>query len=149
MKRNVRVCIVRPSRLVHEYPLRNGFITQIIEVAKSKGFSAYTGDGSNRTQAVHRLDTARLFCLALEKGTAGSRYQAVADGNITFREIAEAAGKRLKIPAISISAEEAVNHFEFLSQIMGMDNPASSEITQKALGWNPAHPSLLKDLEAD
>jgi nucleoside-diphosphate-sugar epimerase len=95
------------------------------------------------------LDAAHLFCLAVEKATAGSRYQAVGDGEVPFRDIAEAIAQRLHIPAVSISAEEAVSHFGFLGQIVGMDNPASSEITQKKLGWRPTHPSLLQDLETD
>jgi nucleoside-diphosphate-sugar epimerase len=121
----------------------------LIDTARKKGISAYIGSGQNRCQAVHRLDAARLFRLALEKGTAGARYQAVAEEGIAFRDIAEAIGCRLNVPAVSISAEEAVNHFGFLGQIVGLDNPASSEITQKTLGWRPTHPSLLQDLASD
>jgi nucleoside-diphosphate-sugar epimerase len=148
-KRDVRVSIVRPSRFVHGEGDTHGFVPQLIGIARNKGVAAYIGDGSSRCQAVHRLDTAHLFCLAVEKGTAGSRYQAVGDGGIPFRAIAEAIGRRLHIPAVSLSAEEAANHFGFLGQIAGTDNPASSEITQKALGWHPTHPSLLQDLETD
>jgi nucleoside-diphosphate-sugar epimerase len=148
-KRDVWVSVVRPSRFVHGEGDVHGFVPQLIGIARNKGISAYIGDGLNRCQAVHRLDVAHLFCLAVEKATAGSRYQAVGDGGIPFRDIAEAIAKRLNIPAVSISAEEAVNHFGFLGQIVGMDNPASSEITQKTLGWHPTHPSLLQDLETD
>jgi nucleoside-diphosphate-sugar epimerase len=148
-KRDVLVSIVRPSRLVHGQGDLHGFIPQLISIAQKKGVSAYIGDGSSRCQAVHRLDAAHLFCLAVEKASAGSRYQAVGDGGIVFRDIAGAIGTRLSIPTVSISKEEAADHFGFLGQIVGMDNPASSEITQKTLGWHPSHPSLLRDLEAD
>lgn len=148
-KRGVLVSVVRPSRFVYGEGDVHGFIPQLIDIARKKGVSAYIGDGSNRCQAVHRLDAAHLFCLAVEKATAGARYQAVGDGGIPFRTIAGAIAKRLNIPAVSITAEEAVNHFGFLGQIAEMDNPASSEITQKTLGWRPIHSSLLQDLEAD
>ncbi|MDR0718106.1 MAG: SDR family oxidoreductase [Treponema sp.] len=148
-KRDVLVSVVRPSRLVHGEGDMHAFVPLFIDIARKKGVSAYIGDGSNRCHAVHRLDVANLFCLAVERATAGSRYQAVDDGEITFREIAEAIGKRLHIPVVSISPEEAMNHFGFLGLIAGTDNPASSEITRKTLGWHPAHPSLLQDLEAD
>jgi nucleoside-diphosphate-sugar epimerase len=148
-KRGVLVSIVRPSRLVHGEGDIHGFVPQLIAIARKKGVSAYIGDGSNRCQAVHRLDAAHLFCLAVKKAAAGFRYQAVGDGGIAFRDIAGAIGKRLNIPAVSISAEEAVNHFGFLGRIIGMDNPASSEITRNTLGWHPAHPPLLQDLDAD
>jgi nucleoside-diphosphate-sugar epimerase len=127
----------------------HGFVPLFIDIARKKGTSAYIGDGSNRCHAAHRLDVAHLFRLVVENATAGSRYQAVDDGEITFREIAEAIGKRLHIPAVSIPAEEAMNHFGFMGLIAGTDNPASSEITRETLGWYPIHPSLLQDLEAD
>jgi nucleoside-diphosphate-sugar epimerase len=148
-KRDVRVSVVRPSRFVHGEGDTHGFIPQLINIARNKGVAAYIGDGLNRCHAAHVLDVAHLFCLAVEKATAGSRYQSVADGGIPFRDIAGAIAKRLNVPAVSISAEEAVNHFGFLGQIAGMDNPASSEITQKTIGWHPTHPSLLQDLAAD
>ena len=112
-KRDVLVSVVRPPRLVHSVGDMHGFVPLFIDIARKKGVSAYIGDGSNRCQAAHRLDVAHLFCLAVEKATAGSRYQAVDDGEITFREIAEAIGKGLHIPAVSIPAEEAINHFGF------------------------------------
>jgi nucleoside-diphosphate-sugar epimerase len=148
-KRDVLVSIVRPPRLVHGEGDMHAFVPLFIDIARKKGVSAYVGDGSNRCHAAHRLDVAHLFRLAVENATAGCRYQAVDDGEITFREIAEAIGRRLHIPAVSIPQEEAVNHFGFLGLIAGTDNPASSEITRKTLGWHPTHPSLLQDLEAD
>jgi nucleoside-diphosphate-sugar epimerase len=147
-ERGVRVSIVRPSRFVHGEG-GHGFISLLIGIAKKTGKSAYIGDGGNRIHAVHYLDTAKLFRLALESGAVGARYQAVGDGGVVFREIAELIAKRLGIPAVSISADEAMAHFGFLGQIVAADNPASSEITQNALGWKPAHPRLLQDLAAD
>jgi nucleoside-diphosphate-sugar epimerase len=148
-KRDILVSVVRPPRLVHGEGDLHAFVSIFIDIARKKGVSAYTGDGSNRCHAAHRLDVAHLFRLAVENATAGSRYQAVDDGEIKFREIAEAIGRRLHIPAVSIPAEEAMNHFGFLGRIAGTDNPASNEITRKTLGWHPTHPSLLQDLEAD
>jgi nucleoside-diphosphate-sugar epimerase len=148
-ERGVRVSIVRPSRLVHGEGDKRGFIPMLIGIARKSGKSAYIGSGESRVQAVHRLDVATLFRLAIEKGTAGSKYQGVGDGGVTFRSIAEAIAKGLNIPAVSIPAEEALNHFGFMGRIFGTDNPASSEATQEALGWKPTHPSLLEDLAKD
>jgi nucleoside-diphosphate-sugar epimerase len=145
-ERGVRVLIVRPSRFVHGDG-NYGFITWLMAIAREKGVSAYIGGGANRIHAVHRLDLARLFLLVLEKGETGAKYQAVADFAIPYRSAAEAIGKRLNVPAVSISMEQGPAHFGFLSQIVGADNPASSEITQAALGWKPTHPSLLEDLQ--
>jgi nucleoside-diphosphate-sugar epimerase len=147
--RGVRVSVVRPSRLVHGEGDTHGFIPRLIDIARKNGISAYIGNGQNRCQAVHRSDAARLFRLAVEHGAARARYQAVADEGLRFRDIAEAIAGRLNIPAVSISAEEAMSHFGFLGQIVGRDNPASSQATQKALGWKPTGPSLLRDLASD
>jgi nucleoside-diphosphate-sugar epimerase len=146
-KRGVLVSVVRPSRLVHGCGDAHGFVPRFIDIARKTGISAYAGDGANRCQAVHRLDVACLFRLVLERANdPGARYQAVGEQGVTFREIATAIGNRLNIPAVSISAQEAAKHFGFLGQIVGMDNPASSGITSKTLGWNPSHSSLLQDL---
>jgi nucleoside-diphosphate-sugar epimerase len=145
-ERGVRVSIVRPSRFVHGEGDVHGFIPQLIGIAREKGVSAYIGSGANRLHAVHRLDLARLFRLALENGKTGERYQAVGDFAIPYRDIAEAIGKRLSVPADSISTEQATEHFGFLGGIVSADNPASSEITKAALGWQPTRPSLLEDL---
>jgi nucleoside-diphosphate-sugar epimerase len=148
-KRGVLVSVARPPRLVHGEGDMHAFVPLFIGIARKKGVSAYIEDGSSRCHAAHRLDVAHLFRLAVEQATAGSRYQAVDDEGIPFREIAEAIGRRLHIPAVSIPAEEAINHFGFMGRIAGTDNPASSEITRKTLGWHPKHPALLQDLEAD
>ena len=146
--RDVRVSIVRPSRFVHGEG-DGGFTAQLVDIARKTGISAYVDDGSNRCQAVHRLDVACLFRLAIEKGIAGARYQAVADEGIAFRDIAYAIADKLGIPAVSIPLEEAPKHFGFLSWIVGADNPASSKKTKNTLGWQPTHPTLLQDLASD
>jgi nucleoside-diphosphate-sugar epimerase len=145
-ERGARVTIVRPSRFVYGATLANGFIAALIGIAGQKRVSAYVGNGSNRIHAVNVLDLAKLYLLALEKGKNGAKYQGVGNSAIAFRDVAEAIGKRLDVPVASISAERATEHFGFLGQIVGADNPASSEITQSELGWKPTHPSLLEDL---
>jgi nucleoside-diphosphate-sugar epimerase len=109
-------------------------------------FHSFTGATAVSIHAVNVLDLAKLYLLALEKGKNGAKYQGVGDSAIAFRDVAEAIGKRLDMPAASISAERATEHFGFLGQIVGADNPASSEITQVELGWKPTHPSLLENL---
>jgi nucleoside-diphosphate-sugar epimerase len=145
-ERGARVTIVRPSRFVYGETLANGLIAALIGIAVQKRVSAYVGNGSNHIHAVNVLDLAKLYLLALEKGKEGAKYQGVGNSAIAFRDVAEAIGKRLDVPAASISAERAAEHFGFLGQIVGADNPASSEITQSELGWKPTHPSLLEDL---
>ncbi|MDR1136708.1 MAG: SDR family oxidoreductase [Synergistaceae bacterium] len=145
-ERGVRVSIVRPSRFVHGDGDVHGFVPQLIGIAREKGVSIYIGNGANRLHAVHRLDLARLFRLALENGKTGARYQAVGDSAVQYRDIAEVIGKRLHVPTDSISAEQATGHFDFLGGIVSADNPASSGVTKAALGWQPTHPPLLEDL---
>jgi nucleoside-diphosphate-sugar epimerase len=146
-KRGVKVTFVRPSRFVYGKELTNGFISALIAIAGQRGVSAYVGDGSNHIHAVNVLDLAKLYLLALEKNVAAT-YQGVGDGAIPFIDVAEAIGKRLGVPTASITAEQAGEHFGFLGQIVAADNPASSEITQAALGWQPTYPSLLEVLSA-
>jgi nucleoside-diphosphate-sugar epimerase len=131
---------------VHD-PVRQGLITFLIATAREKGVSAYVGDGLNRWPAVHRLDAARLYRLALEKGSAGARYNAVAEEGVPLREIAEAIGRGLKVPVISKSAEEAGEHFGWLGMFVGADMPASSALTQERLRWRPTGPGLISDLD--
>lgn len=110
--------------------------------------SAYVGDGLNRWPAVHRLDAAHLFRLALENGSPGARYHAVGEAGIPFRDIAEAIGRRLKIPVVAKSPDEAADHFGWLGFVVPVDNPVSNARTQERLGWRPTHPGLIADLEA-
>jgi nucleoside-diphosphate-sugar epimerase len=144
-ERDVKVVLIRPSRFVYNDELMNGFIAALIDIANKKGISAYIGDGGNRIHAVHVLDLAKLYRLALEKGDAAI-YQGVSDGAIPYHLIAGAIGQRFNLGTTSISAEDAAGHFGFLSQIVAADNPASSELTKTALGWRPMHPSLLAAL---
>jgi nucleoside-diphosphate-sugar epimerase len=143
--RGVRVSLIRLPQ-VHD-TVKQGLITYLIAVACEKGISAYVGDGLNRWPAVHRLDCARLYKLALEKGSAGARYNAVAEEGVPLREIAEVIGRGLKLPVVSMSAEEAGEHFGWLAAFVGFDLPASSALTQERLGWHPTGPGLIADLE--
>ncbi|MGO8790501.1 MAG: SDR family oxidoreductase [Terriglobia bacterium] len=141
----VRALVVRLPQ-VHN-PEKQGLVSYLIAVAREKGVSAYVGDGSNRWPAVHRLDAAHLYRLALEKGTAGTRYHAVAEEGVPLREIAEAVGRGLKVPVASMSPELAPAHFGWLGHFMGVDAPASSALTQQWLGWHPTdQPGLIEDL---
>jgi nucleoside-diphosphate-sugar epimerase len=121
-------------------------VTYAIHVAREKGVSAYVGDGLNRWPAAHRLDTARLYRLALEKAEAGERFHAVAEEGVLARDIAEAIGRGLNVPVVSIAAEESSKHFGWLGAFVGLDIPASSAHTRERLGWNPTGPSLISDL---
>ena len=143
----VRVSVVRPAPIVYGDGERYGLVTMLIEIALSKGFSAYVGDGSNRWPAVHRLDAAHLYKLALEQAPAGSIFHAVADEGVTLREIAAAIGRRLNLPVVSISPGEAVNHFGTLGQLIAADIPASNALTQERLGWQPVHSALIHDID--
>jgi nucleoside-diphosphate-sugar epimerase len=125
----------------------HGFVPMIIDVAREKGVSAYVGDGSNRWPAVHRLDAASLFRLALEQAPPGTVLHGVGEEGVPVREIAEVIGRHLDLPVVSISAEQAPDHFGFLGAFIGADSPASSALTRARFGWQPAQPGLLQDLE--
>jgi nucleoside-diphosphate-sugar epimerase len=141
----VCVSVMRLSQ-VHD-PVKQGLVTYLIAAAREKGVSAYVGAGLNRWPAVHRLDAARLYKLALEKQEAGSMYHAVAEEGIPLRDIAEVIGRGLKVPVVSLSPEEALAHFGWLSAFAGSDLAASSAQTQERLGWHPTGPGLIADLE--
>lgn len=145
MESGVRASVVRLPQ-VHD-TIKQGLITYLIDVAREKGVSAYVGDGTNRWAAVHRLDAARLYRLALEKQESGATYHAVAEEGVPLRNIVEVIGRGLKVPVVAISKEEAANHFGFLGMFAGLDLVASSTQTQKWLGWRPTGPGLIADLQ--
>jgi len=125
----------------------HGFVPLLIRLAREKGVSAYVGEGLNRWPAVHRLDAAHLYRLVIEKRPAAPRYHAVADEGVAFREIAEVIGRRLNIPVVSKTPEEAAAHFSWFAHFVGLDCPASSARTQEQLGWHPMKASLIPDID--
>jgi nucleoside-diphosphate-sugar epimerase len=146
-ERGVRSSVVRLPPLVHSALDRHGFGPTLIGIARETGVSGYVGDGANRWPAVHTLDAARAYRLALESAPAGSRLHAVGDEGVPFREIAEAIARGLGVPTASISPEDAGEHFSFLGGFVGLDNLTSSERTRKLLGWAPTHTGLIADLD--
>jgi nucleoside-diphosphate-sugar epimerase len=135
IERGVRPIVIRMPQ-VHDQT-KQGFASYLLAHAREKGVSVYVGEGLNRWPAVHRLDAARLYRLALEKGGVGQRYHAVEEQGVPVREIAEAIGKGLGVPVVSLSGEASAEHFGWLDRIAQMDVPASSYVTQDALGWQP------------
>ena len=149
--RGVRVSVVRVPQ-VHDLD-KHGLVSLLIELAREKRVSPFVGDGANRWAAVHRLDAARVVALAREQGAAGAagatgaRYHAVAEEGVPTRDIASVIGRRLSVPVVSQSPEEAASHFGWLAAFAGLDCPISSARTQERLGWKPIGPGLLQDLE--
>ena len=125
----------------------NGFLATIVGIARERGVSGYIGDGSNRWPAVHRLDSARLFRLALEHAPAGSTLHAVADEGVPILDIAAVIGRHLDIPVDSIAPEQAGEHFTWLAGFLATDSPASSALTRELLGWQPSQSGLIADLD--
>lgn len=143
----VRAGALRLSPSVHGEDDRHGFIPILVNTAREKGFSAYIGEGLNRWNAVHRLDAANLFRLALENAKPGARYHGSAEEAITVKAIAEAIGKQLGLPVKSIAPGAAAEHFGWFAHMAAIDCPASSKLTQERLNWHPSHPTLLEDIE--
>jgi len=143
--RGVRTMAMRLPQ-VHGGDGKCGLLEYALNIAREKGVSAYVGDGGNRWAAAHRQDVARLYRLALEKGTAGAAYHAVADEGVPMRDIAEVFGKHLNVPVRSIPQEEAPAHFGWLAMFAMIDAPASSVLTQQRLGWKPKEIGLIADV---
>ncbi|HEY0756942.1 MAG TPA: SDR family oxidoreductase [Ktedonobacteraceae bacterium] len=145
-RRGARVAVVRPAPSVHGNGDTHGFVTILISIARARGVSAYPGDGSNRWSAVHRLDIAHLYRLALETAPAGTRLHGVGDEGVPLREIASVIGQHLNLPVVSLTAEDMGAHFGWFAAFASLDNPASNTLTQQLLGWHPTGPGLIADL---
>lgn len=148
-ERGVRSSVVRIPPIMHSTTDNAGFLPLLMGLAKEKGVIGYPGDGANLWSAVHSRDLASLFRLALEKGPAGKSWHAVGDEGIPFRKIAEAIGGRLGLPAVSIPADVLMlpGYFGFLASLVTLDLSGSNLITRQILGWEPAQPGLLEDLD--
>jgi nucleoside-diphosphate-sugar epimerase len=144
--RGVGSSVVRLSPTVHGAG-DNGFLAALVRFARERGVSGYIGDGRSRWSAVHRLDAARLFRLALENAPAEATLHGVAEEGVPIRDIAEVIGRHLDLPVRSIAPEDADEHFSWLAGFLAMDSPASSALTRDLLGWHPTHLGLIDDLE--
>jgi len=145
------------SRGVHTVSLRfaptvhgthdHGFIAVLAAVAREKGVSGYPGDGTNRWAAVHVSDAARMIGLGLAKAPAGARLHAVAEEGVPTQSIAEAIGRAFGLPVASIAPDDVPDHFGWIGSFFAMDLTATSTATRELLGWNPAGPALIEDLD--
>ncbi|TDS87827.1 nucleoside-diphosphate-sugar epimerase [Rahnella sp. BIGb0236] len=145
-EQGVRVSLVRLPPSVHGAG-DHGFVPMIIAMAREKGESAYPGEGENRWPAVHRFDAAKVFVLALEKGAQNAIYHANSEEGVPFRDIATLIGKHLNLPVVSKNGQDLTAHFGWFTHFASLNNPTSSQITRDILGWTPAHPDLLTDID--
>ena len=146
-EQGVRSSIIRLPPTVHSLG-QYGFVSNLIEVARGTGVAGYLADGDNRWPSADTRDVARLYRLALESATAGSRLHAVAEEGIALRDIAMVVARRLGLPNVPVASEDVERHFGFLSAFIGLDNPTASQITRDALGWAPTRPGLISDLDS-
>lgn len=144
LDKGVSGIVVRLSQ-IHD-TRRQGLVSYLIRIAQQKNMAAYIGDGANRWAAAHLTDTVRLYKLALEKSTPGAKWHAVGEQGVTSKAIAEALGRRLNLPVVSLSPEDAPAHFGFLTDFMMLDSPTSNTKTRERLGWQPTGPTLIEDL---
>jgi nucleoside-diphosphate-sugar epimerase len=144
--RDVRSSVLRLPPTVHGDG-DHGFMAALVAIARQRGVSGYIDDGSNRWAAVHRLDAAKLFRLALEKATAGSTLHAIADEGVPIRDVAEVIGRHLHMPTVAVPRDAAGQHFGWLADFLAMDTPASSARTRELLEWEPTQPGLIEDLD--
>lgn len=147
-QKGVRSSVIRLAPSVHSDLDHEGFVPTLIKMARKNGFAAYVGEGTQRWPALHTLDAARLYRLALERAPAGSRLHGAADEGVRFRDIAEAIAKGIGVPARSVTPDEAATYLGFLAGFSQTDNPTSSDRTRKLLDWTPTHPGLLDDIRA-
>ncbi len=145
--RGIHANVVRNPRSVHGKGETHGFVPMLAGVARDKGVSAYIGDGQNLWPAVHHLDAARVYRLALERGARGEAYHAVAEDGVPYRDIAEAIGRQLGVPAKSLTPDEADAHFGPLATWVGNNGPASNAWTRATLGWTPRQVGIVADIE--
>jgi nucleoside-diphosphate-sugar epimerase len=145
--RGVRPAVVRFAPTVHGTG-DHGFMATLIDIARNKGVSGYIDDGANQWPAVHRLDAANLVRLIVDKAPASATLHATAEGGIPTRTIAEAIGRGLDQPVVSIPADQSGDHFGWIARFFGMDAEVSSAATRQLLGWNPVQPGLIADLDA-
>lgn len=144
--RGVDVAIVRLPASVHGAG-DHGFVPLLIGISREKGRAAHIDDGANRWAAVHRFDAARLYRLALETDVAGGVWHAVAEEGIPFHALTEVFGRRLGLPSVGLTQEEAAAHFGWFTMFAGLDIPSTSRLTRERLAWSPSGPGLLADLE--